>query len=160
MAAIGSALGMNIFFSARPGEIKNERDGIDRLPLEELLPSADVISLHCPLTDSTTAMINAKALNLMKPTALLINCSRGGLIDETALTDALLNQKIGGAGLDVLSHEPPQDNNPLLGKNIPNLIITPLCAWGSRESRQTLVDITSENVRQFLNGSPQNTVSP
>jgi glycerate dehydrogenase len=105
-----------------------------------------VISLHCLLTDSTRNLIGARELSMMKQDALLINTSRGGLVDEAALASALRSGVIGGAGFDVLTEEPPRDGNPLLADDIPNLIITPHSAWASREARQRIVDITARNL--------------
>ncbi len=121
-------------------------DGYQRLPLDELLPRVDVLSLHCLLTEDTRNMIGARELARMKRDALLINTSRGGLVDEQALADALRNGVIGGAGFDVLTEEPPRNGNPLLADDIPNLIITPHSAWASREARQRIVGITAANL--------------
>ena len=106
-------------------------DDYPRIPLEELLPRVDVLSLHCLLTDETRDLIGARELKLMKPDSLLINTSRGGLVNEQALADALRAGEIGGAGFDVLTEEPPRHGNPLLADDIPNLIITPHSACGS-----------------------------
>lgn len=140
------AFGMNILLGARPGQATGERDGYPQVPMDELLRQADVISLHCLLTDETRHMIGARELELMKPSALLINTSRGGLVDEQALADALRNGTIAGAGFDVLTEEPPRNGNPLLADDIPNLIVTPHSAWASREARQRIVDITARNL--------------
>ena len=129
-----------------------------RLNLDELLGSADIISLHLPLNKQTTNLIGKREFSLMKPNALLINTSRGGIVDEPALADALRQNRIAGAGIDVLVTEPPVDGNPLLEKNIPNLIITPHTAWASRQSRQRLVDQIAENIRSFLAGETVNRV--
>lgn len=140
------AFGMNIVLGARPDQPAGQVDGYPRVPLDELLPQADVISLHCLLTDSTRNLIGARELSMMKKNALLINTSRGGLVDEAALADALRAGTIGGAGFDVLTQEPPRDGNPLLAHDIPNLIVTPHSAWASREARQRIVDITAHNL--------------
>ncbi len=159
VAAIANAFGMQISTSCKPGEADTLLDGgIIRKPLKTLLPEADIVSLHCPLNPSTHHLIDAEALSLMKPNALLINCARGGLVDETALEFALRHNKIAGAGLDVLSQEPPSPDNPLLAKDIPNLILTPHCAWISREARQKLVVITAANISQFLLNKPINKI--
>ena len=123
-----------------------EIDGYPRIPLDELLQQADVISLHCLLTESTRNLIGARELNMMKKDALLINTSRGGLVNEAELADALRAGVIGGAGFDVLTEEPPRNGNPLLAGDIPNLIITPHSAWASREARQRIVDIIANNL--------------
>jgi len=140
------AFGMNILLGARPGQEPGEVDGYRRLPLDELLPQVDVLSLHCLLTDETRNMIGARELGMMKKDALLINTSRGGLVHEQALADALRAGVIGGAGFDVLTEEPPRHGNPLLADDIPNLIITPHSAWASREARQRIVEITAANL--------------
>jgi len=146
------AFGMKILLGARPGQEPGEVDGIPRVPLEQLLQKADVISLHCLLTDETRDMIGAKELKQMKKDSLLINTSRGGLVNEQDLADALRNGEIAGAGFDVLTQEPPRDGNPLLAGDIPNLIITPHSAWASREARQRIVGITADNLRSVTNG--------
>ncbi|WP_336365990.1 D-2-hydroxyacid dehydrogenase [Marinobacter sp. C2H3] len=140
------AFGMNIVLGCRPGQEPGIVDGYPRIPLEELLPKADVLSLHCLLTDDTRNLIGASELARMKPHALLINTSRGGLVDEQALADALRAGTIGGAGFDVLTEEPPRNGNPLLADDIPNLILTPHSAWASREARQRIVNITADNL--------------
>lgn len=146
VAERAKAFGMNILLGARPGQSAAETDGYPRVPLEELLSQADVVSLHCLLTGDTHNLLGARELQMMKPDALLINTSRGGLVDEQALADALRNGVIGGAGFDVLTEEPPRNGNPLLAGDIPNLIITPHSAWASREARQRIVDITARNL--------------
>ena len=140
------AFGMNILLGARPGQPTGERDGFLQVSLDELLARADVVSLHCLLSDETRNMIGARELALMKPSALLINTSRGGLVDEQALVDALRKGIIAGAGFDVLTEEPPRNGNPLLAGDIQNLIVTPHSAWASREARQRIVDITARNL--------------
>ena len=140
------AFGMSIVLGARPGQATGEVDGYPRIPLDELLPKVDVLSLHCLLTDDTRNMIGARELKMMKKEALLINTSRGGLVDEQALADALRAGTIGGAGFDVLTEEPPRNGNALLADDIPNLIVTPHSAWASREARQRIVEITASNL--------------
>ncbi|MCR8913201.1 D-2-hydroxyacid dehydrogenase [Marinobacter panjinensis] len=140
------AFGMNILLGARPGQAAGEVDAYSRIPMDELLPRVDVLSLHCLLTDETRNMIGARELKMMKREALLINTSRGGLVDEQALADALRAGTIGGAGFDVLTEEPPRNGNPLLADDIPNLIVTPHSAWASREARQRIVEITAHNL--------------
>ena len=140
------AFGMNIVLGARPGQATGEVDGYPRIPMDELLPKVDVLSLHCLLTDDTRNMIGARELKMMKTEALLINTSRGGLVDEQALADALRAGTIGGAGFDVLTEEPPRNGNALLADDIPNLIVTPHSAWASREARQRIVEITASNL--------------
>lgn len=140
------AFGMDILLGARPGQPTGERDGIPQVPMDKLLERADVVSLHCLLTDQTRHLIGKRELAMMKPTALLINTSRGGLVDEQALADALRQGTIAGAGFDVLTEEPPHNGNPLLAGDIPNLIVTPHSAWASREARQRIVGITARNL--------------
>ncbi|MDG9669791.1 D-2-hydroxyacid dehydrogenase [Hahella sp. CR1] len=147
--AVAQAFGMEVKVGARPGTEPGVRDGVNYLPLEELLAQADVLSLHCLLSEDTRNMIGAVELALMKSDALLINTARGGLVDEAALADALRNGRLGGAGFDVLTEEPPVNGNLLLAQDIPNLIITPHCAWSSREARQRLVDKTGDNIAAF-----------
>ena len=125
--------------------------------LETLLKTSDVVSLHCPLTAENTGLINAERLDWMKPTAYLINTARGPLIDEPALAAALNDGRLAGAGLDVLSVEPPSPDNPLL--TAPNCLITPHIAWATRSARQRLMNTAVDNVRGFLAGNPQNIVN-
>lgn len=146
VAERAKAFGMNILLGARPGKSAGEVDGYPRLPLDELLSQVDVLSLHCLLTDETRNLIGARELRMMKPDALLINTSRGGLVDEAALADALRTGVIAGAGFDVLTEEPPRNGNPLLAGDIPNLIVTPHSAWASQEARQRIVEITARNL--------------
>ena len=125
--------------------------------LETVFRESDVLSLHCPLTPQTQGLINAERLSWMKPAAFLLNTSRGLLIDEAALAQALNSGKLAGAGLDVLSTEPPASTNPLLSAR--NCLITPHQAWATRAARSRLMKIAVENVRAFLKGEPQNVVS-
>ncbi len=141
---------MRVLYGVLPGRPARA----DRLPLEELLPQVDALSLHCPLTEQTRHLIGAAELALLKPHALLLNTARGGLVDEQALADALRAGHLGGAAFDVLSEEPPRHGNPLLADDIPRLIITPHNAWGSREARQRIVGQLSENARAFFAGAP------
>ncbi|HEY6902495.1 MAG TPA: NAD(P)-dependent oxidoreductase, partial [Puia sp.] len=125
--------------------------------LEELFAGSDVISLHCPLTATNQEFVNKALLAKMKPTALLINTARGQLINEQDLTDALNAGVLAGAGLDVLSKEPPVNGNPLLSAR--NCIITPHNAWISKEARERIMAVTTANVAAFLKGQPQNVVN-
>jgi glycerate dehydrogenase len=125
--------------------------------LERLFRESDVVSLHCPLTPETRNLVNAERLSRMKPGAFLLNTSRGLLVEEQALADALNSGRLAGAGLDVLSAEPPPANNPLLQAR--NCLITPHQAWGTRAARARLMKIAVENVRGFLNGQPRNVVN-
>jgi glycerate dehydrogenase len=125
--------------------------------LDTVFRESDIVSLHCPLTPQTAKLVNARRLSLMKPSAFLLNTSRGPLVDEPALADALNSGRIAGAALDVLSIEPPPADNPLLTAK--NCLITPHLAWATRAARSRLMQIAVENVRAFLQGSPQNVVS-
>jgi glycerate dehydrogenase len=131
-------------------------DGFRFAPLDELLQESDVVSLHCPLFPETKGLINARTLRQMKPTAFLINTSRGPLIAEQDLAAALNEGRLAGAGLDVLSVEPPSQNPLLQAKNC---VITPHIAWASRESRARLMQLAVDNLSAFLRGQPQNVVS-
>ncbi|WJW76015.1 D-2-hydroxyacid dehydrogenase [Thiohalobacter sp. IOR34] len=150
---LGEALGMQILVTRRPGS-DDRRPG--RIPLDDLLSRADLVSLHCPLTPTTRGLIGARELELMKPDALLINTARGELVDSTALASALRGGRIGGAALDVLEQEPPAADHPLLGLEPPKLILTPHVAWAAREARQRLVDAVADNIHAFLAGTPRN----
>jgi len=150
VARVAAAFGMSVLIAQRAGVATQP----GRLALHDLLPRVDVLSLHCPLTPATRGLIGAWELALMRRDAILINTARGGLVDEALLADALRRGALGGAGVDVLSLEPPVNGNPLLAPDIPNLIVTPHCAWGSRESRQRLVGQLAENVQGFLTGTP------
>jgi len=157
VAALGKAFKMNVIaFDQAP--IREE--GVRAASLEEIIELSDVISLHVPLTDATRNLIGEKELARMKPHAILINTARGGLVDEEALASALESGKIGGAGLDVLSVEPPPSNHPLLRARLPNLIVTPHVAWASEEAMQTLSDQLVDNIEAFVAGRPQNLLAP
>ncbi|MCP4287357.1 MAG: 2-hydroxyacid dehydrogenase [Gammaproteobacteria bacterium] len=151
---VAEAFGMVLLVAQRPGG--PTRPG--RSPLCELLPRADIVTLHCPLTETTRNLICYDELTLMKPDALLINTARGGIVDEQALADTLRQGGIGGAGLDVLGVEPPSEGNPLLQPGIPNLIVTPHIAWASRESRQRLIDEVALSIEAFWEGREWNRV--
>lgn len=155
VAEIALAMGMKVLVSSRTK--KELPDGCRWVEQEELFAQSDVISIHCPLTPQTTELIHQETLNAMKSTAILINTSRGGVIREADLAEALNSGKIAGAGLDVLSTEPPKTNNPLLTAK--NCVITPHIAWASRDSRERLVRIVAQNVLQFLKNKPQNVVN-
>jgi len=150
VAAIGRAFGMTIISAAIPAWPSANNDETPRLPLPEFLATADVVSIHCPLSEQTHNLIAANELALMKTSSLLINCARGGIVNEQALAQALKQGLIAGAGVDVLSQEPPVDGNCLLATDIPNLIVTPHCAWGSQAARQRLVDQTTAKIRAFI----------
>jgi glycerate dehydrogenase len=148
VAKLAEAFGMRVLLGQIPGRPARP----DRLPLEQLLPQVDALTLHCPLNDDTRDMIDARRLSLLKPHAFVINTARGGLINEQALADALRNGQLGGAATDVLSIEPPSAGNPLLSGDIPRLIITPHSAWGAREARQRIVAQVTENALAFFAG--------
>lgn len=133
-------------------------EGVEIVELDALFRQSDVVSLHCPLTPETQRLVDRDRLALMKPSALLINTSRGPLIDERALAEALNSGGIAGAGLDVLAVEPPPPDNPLLRAK--NCFVTPHVAWATRAARQRLLRTVVENVRAFLDGRPQNVVNP
>jgi glycerate dehydrogenase len=125
--------------------------------LEPLFRQSDVVTLHCPLTPETTNVVNAERLGWMKPTAFLLNTSRGPLIDGAALANALDSGRIAGAGLDVLAIEPPPEDNPLFKAK--NCFVTPHISWATRSARARLMDTVVANIRAFLNGNPQNVVN-
>ena len=152
---IAEAFGMKVLIHSRTRKPDIKDD--EWCSLEELLRQSDIVTIHCPLTAENKKMINAETLSLMKKSAFLINTARGGLIDEDALADALNNERIAGAGLDVLSKEPPAEDNPLLKAK--NCFITPHIAWVTRDARIRLIDIQSENIKAFLDGKPINKVN-
>ncbi len=154
-AKLASAFGMNVIATSRTS--KNFLNGVDRVDLETIFRDSDVVILHCPLTEETEKIVNAERLALMKPSAFLINTSRGPLIDEVALAAALEADEIAGAGLDVLSTEPPASDNPLLKAK--NCTITPHIAWATLSARSRLLQTTVENVAAFLDGKSQNVVN-
>ena len=156
VASIARAFGMQVRVAARPGATGIP---VDRVAVEDLLEQADVLTLHCPLTDATRGLIGRAELERMKPDALLVNTARGGIVDEAALADALRAGAIGGAGMDVLTQEPPRDGTPLLADDIPNLIVTPHSAWGSHAARQRLVEQVADHIADFRAGRPGNVVA-
>ena len=156
VAGIATAFGMNVYIHTRHSKqfVPEHCSFVD---FEQLLKKSDFISLHVPLNSATNQIINRESLSLIKTSAILINTSRGGLIDEQALSDALNNSRIAGAALDVLSSEPPDENNPLIGAK--NCLITPHIAWAAYESRKRLIKILEENIAAYQNGNPQNIVN-
>lgn len=152
-ALIGAAFGMNVIYHNR-----REKPGSPGkyVSLDALFAESDVISLHCPLTDDNNQFVNARLLGLMKPTAFIVNTARGQLINEQDLADALNSGEIAGAGLDVLSQEPPRNGNPLLAAK--NCVITPHNAWITKEARQRILQVTEHNIKAFIDGHPQNVV--
>ncbi len=157
VAAIAEALDMQVLLCQRPGSEGAPEAG--RVRFDELLERSDIISLHCPLNADTHHLFDDQAFRKMKKSAILVNTARGAIIDSAALADALENGEIAGAGIDVLDIEPPPPDHPLLQIRRPNLLITPHNAWGSRETRQRLVDALSANLVGWLNGRPVNVVS-
>lgn len=155
VAKLAEAFGMRVLLGQIPGRPARA----DRVPLQELLPQVDALTLHCPLNEHTRDMIGAHELNQLKPHTFVINTARGGLINEQALADALRNGHLGGAATDVLTVEPPVNGNPLLAGDIPRLIVTPHNAWGSREARQRIVGQLIENTQAFFAGTPRRLVS-
>jgi glycerate dehydrogenase len=155
VARLAEAFGMRVLLGQLPGRPARA----DRVPLDELLPQIDALTLHCPLNEHTRNFIGTRELALMKPGAFVVNTARGGLIDEQALADALRTGHLGGAATDVLSVEPPTAGNPLLAGDIPRLIVTPHNAWGSREARQRIVGQLTENAQGFFNGAALRVVS-
>lgn len=155
-ARIATSFGLQVFAYTS----KEEEDlpfGIKKVDLECIFKQCDIISLHCPLTETTHHLVNKERLISMKPTAILINTGRGSLVDDAAVADALKNGTIAAYGTDVLTTEPASADNPLL--DAPNCYITPHIAWATREARQRLIDICTENVRAYLDGEPVNQVN-
>ncbi|MCF2445434.1 D-2-hydroxyacid dehydrogenase [Dyadobacter sp. CY345] len=155
VAKIALAFGMNVIAYRKNPEQTHDTD-IEMVSLETLFKQSDVISLHCPLTEETKNLINAERLSWMKPTSYLLNTGRGPLINEEDLAKALNNKTIAGAGLDVLSSEPPKADNPLL--TAPNCIITPHIAWASFEARKRLLQMVADNLAAFISGETTNVV--
>ncbi len=154
VARIALAFGMKVIAYTSKTELP---EGISRVDMDSLFRESDVISLHCPLTKDTQNLVNRNRLKQMKPTTILINTSRGLVIDEQAVADALNDGTIAAFGCDVLSSEPPKANNPLLTAR--NSFITPHIAWATVQARKRLVDICTENIEAFINGSPINQVN-
>jgi glycerate dehydrogenase len=151
--AARDALGMRVLVAKRQGGGESASQGsVVRCTLDELLRTADALSLHCPLTPATTGMIGKRELALMKPDALLINTARGALVDLEALVAALKGGDLGGAAIDVLPKEPPTEGSVLFEPGIPNLLVTPHIAWAAFEARQRAVDELALNVEDFLRG--------
>lgn len=158
VAELGKAFGMRVLFSAYKGS-----SGMGPLytPFEEVLRTSDVITLHSPLLPATRHMIAAPEFALMERRPLLINTARGGLVDEAALYDALVNGQIAGAGFDVATAEPPPSDHPLMRLlALPSFILTPHVAWASREAIQALADQLIDNIEAFWAGTPRNLVTP
>lgn len=153
-AAIAKAFGMEVFYH---GKTDKNIAGLTYVKSpEEIFSTCDIVSLHCTLNEQTHHLINKESLKLFQPHAFLLNTSRGGLIDESALLEALENRTIAGAGLDVLSVEPPKEINPLI--HHPKCIVTPHNAWAAKETRQRLLDMAIDNIKSYLNGKPENLI--
>ncbi|MGB9989464.1 D-2-hydroxyacid dehydrogenase [Pseudoduganella rhizocola] len=155
VAQLAQAFGMEIVVHTRtPAHDPLVRN----VSFDELLETSDVLSLHAPLNDKTRNIIGAAELKRMKPSAILINTARGGLVDEAALADALIANTIAGAGFDVLTQEPPPEDHVLLNLRLPNFLLTPHSAWASTQAMQTLADQLIDNVEAFGRGQPNNVV--
>jgi len=154
IAKTAKAFGLKVIVAQSLTDVKKS----DRVELSDLLSQSDIISIHCPLTSQTENLINKNTLAQMKSECILINTSRGGVINEVDLLDALINKKLAAAGLDVLKQEPP-DRNLLIEANLPNLVITPHIAWASHISRQRLVDEMCLNIKSFLANTERNIVT-
>lgn len=155
-AAIGRGFGMRVLFA---DHAPPKMEGLEFTPFDQVLAESDVLSLHCPLTPATRDLIGIEQLRAMKRSALLINTSRGGLVNESALIQALDEGLIAGAGFDVLTTEPPRDGHPLLDLRRPNFILTPHVAWASNAAMQALADQLIDNVEAWAAGRPQNLVT-
>lgn len=149
VAQLAQAFGMEVLVAARAGTEPSE----GRLALKDLLPRVDVLSIHCPLTEQTKNLIDKDALSLMPEGSFLVNAARGGIVNEEDLAAALRSGHLSGAATDVLTQEPPKDGNVLLDESIPNLIVTPHNAWGSRQARQTIIKQTVENIESWQQGT-------
>jgi glycerate dehydrogenase len=154
-ATIGKAFGMRVLFADHPPP---KAPGVEFTPFAEVLQESDVLTLHCPLTEHTRNLIGLDELRRMKPSAVLINTARGGLVDERALAQALSEGAIAGAGVDVLATEPPREDDILSGLRMPNLIVTPHIAWASQGAMRSLADQLVDNIEAFVSGAPVNVV--
>lgn len=157
MGELAHAFGMHVLACCRTPKNPPAYTPFAFVSLPRLLEDADVVSLHCPLTDATRHCINARSLSTMRRGTLLLNTARGELVDETAVADALRSGHLSGLGTDVLSTEPPADDNPLL--TAPNTLITPHIAWATSRARQNIIDLTAENIRRWQAGTPINVVN-
>lgn len=157
VAAVAGAFGMRIIAAQLPGREAGADEAFARLPLDEALPLADVVSLHCPMTPQTRGLIDAARLARFKTGALLVNAARGPIVDDVAVRAALESGRLSGFAADVLSSEPPPADHPLFGA--PNCILTPHIAWATPDSRRRNLEISVQNLRVFLQGTPQNVVS-
>lgn len=155
VANVALSFGMRVEICQRP----NSKPVAGRMPLSDFLAASDIVSIHCPLTPDTHHLMNQQAFAKMKSDAILINTARGAIVDSNSLAVALRRGVIGGAGIDVLDQEPPSPDHPLLVDDIPNLIVTPHNAWGTRESRQRLVAQMAANLKSWRSDCPQNVVN-
>lgn len=155
VAQLANAFDMNVLVHSRT--VYTEYTNVSFVSLDTLLQNSDIVSLHCPLFKETEKMINKQALDKIKSSSIIINTSRGGMVDEQALADALNSGKIKGAGIDVVSVEPILSGNPILTAK--NCVITPHIAWAGKETRERLIGIVCENVKSFLDGKPKNNVA-
>nr|WP_296749101.1 D-2-hydroxyacid dehydrogenase [Thioalkalivibrio sp.] len=155
---MAEAFGMQVTVA---GSLRPDASGADDRPaLDDLLPALDVLSLHCPLTERTRDLIDARRLAKMPAGSLLINTARGGLVEPRALADALRSGHLGGAGIDVVDPEPPPAGHPLLATDIPNLVLTPHTAWAARSARQNVLEEIRANIEAYMAGAPRNVVAP
>lgn len=155
VAEIARAFGMKVItFTRSPQKIT---DGTSAVSLEELLKTSDIVTLHCPLTKDNGKMINAESLGMMKKSAFFVNTARGGLVDEKALAEALENGDIAGAGIDVLTNEPMGEDCPL--RNAKNCTVTPHIAWAPKQTRERLLETVAQNLKMWIEGTPQNVVN-
>lgn len=157
VAKLADAFDMNILAYAPRPKDKGDLKSVEFVSIDELLKNSDIVTCHCPLTAETTGLINAENISKMKKTAIFINTSRGPVVDERALAEALNSGNIAAAGLDVLETEPAKKENPLLSAK--NCYITPHIAWAAKETRARLLKILEENIEAYLNGKPQNVVN-
>ena len=158
VAKLALAFGMEVLVYTRTPRKELEEEKLHFCDLDTLLRRAHVISLHCPLTETSRGMINRASMEKMRPGALLVNTGRGPLLDEAEVAQALREGRLGGLAVDVVSVEPIRTDNPLL--TAPNCIITPHIAWATKEARERLLSVSAENLRQYKKGTPQNVVNP
>jgi glycerate dehydrogenase len=154
LARLATSLGMEVLVAERKGRPARP----ERTPFEDVLSRSDVVSLHCPLNEETRNLIGASELTLLRPHALLVNCARGGVVDEAPLAEALSGGRLGGAAADVLAEEPPRTGSPLLEPGVPNVVVTPHMAWASQQALAALADQLIDNIEAFVAGTPRNVV--
>lgn len=154
VASIGSAMGMKVIATTRTPK---KAQGVEYVSVEELFQRSDILTIHCPLTDATRGLVSMERLSLMKPSSILINTARGLIVDESDLAKALNDGVIAGAGIDVLSIEPMSKDNPLRGAK--NCVFTPHIAWAPKQTRERLINIVADNIKQYLQGHPKNVVN-